>query len=251
VKWDAPEELSEREKKFVMRLRRGGKFYVFLREVRHRLFDESFQAELEAAYEKPRGMEPLPPALLATVMLLQAYEQASDFDAVENAAADLRWQLVLGCLGAEEAPYSQGVLSQFRARMAEHDLDKKLLERTVQLAKETGKFGWQHLKFALDSSPLLGAGRVEDTWNLIGRALSTVVDCAAKVLNVPREQVLREAKLTLLSGPSLKPPSTSTGRTRRKRPKRCGAFWPRRTRCRPGCASMPGARPRSRCCSGR
>lgn len=204
MKWDVPEELSERERKFVTRLRRGGKFYVFLRDIRHQLFDEAFQTELEAAYEKPRGTEPLPPALLATVVLLQAYEQASDFDAVENSAADLRWQLVLGCLGAEEAPFSQGVLSQFRARMAEHDLDKKLLERTVRLAKETGKFGWQHLKFALDSSPLLGAGRVEDTWNLIGRALSTVVDCAAKVFKVPREQVLREAKLTLLSGPSLK-----------------------------------------------
>ena len=138
------------------------------------------------------------------VTLLQAYERASDFDAVEHGTADLRWQLPLGCLGAERAPFSQGVLSQFRERMVDHGLDKKLLERTVQLARETGKFGWQVLKFALDSSPLLGAGRVEDTWNLIGRALSTVVDCAAKSLRVPRERVLREAKLTLLSGPSLK-----------------------------------------------
>jgi IS5 family transposase len=204
MRWDVPEELSEAEQKFVLRLRRGGKFFIFLREIRPRLFDESFQAELEKAYGKPRGTHPLPPALLAMVTLLQAYQKTSDSEAVEQGTADLRWQLPLGCLGAEKAPFSQGVLSQFRERMAEYGLDKKLLERTVQLARETGKFGWQTLKFALDSSPLLGAGRVEDTWNLIGRALSTVVDCAAKSLRVRREQVLREAKLTLLSGPSLK-----------------------------------------------
>ena len=46
-------------------------------------------------------------------------------------------------------------------------------DKTVALAKARGGFGWQHLRAALDSSPLLGAGRVEDTWNLIGRALAT------------------------------------------------------------------------------
>jgi hypothetical protein len=138
------------------------------------------------------------------VTLLQAYTQLGDADAVVEAEFNLRWQLVLGCLGAQEAPFSQGVLSQFRARMVEHDLDRKLLERTVQLAKETGRFGWQRVKYVLDSSPLFGAGRVEDTWNLIGRALSTVVDCAVKCLGVPRAEILHGAQLTLLSGPSLK-----------------------------------------------
>lgn len=202
--WDVPSELSASEKRLVERLGRGGKFFRFLREIRDRLFDADFQAELSSAYSRPGGDKSLPPALLAMVTLLQAYGQTSDFDAVEEAAIDPRWQLVLGCLGAERAPFSQGVLSQFRDRMIEHNLDKKLLARTVQLAKETGEFGWQKLKFALDSSPLLGAGRVEDTLNLIGRALSTVVDCAAKCLGVERERILKEAKLTLLSGSSLK-----------------------------------------------
>jgi hypothetical protein len=69
--------------------------------------------------------------------------------------------------------------------MVAHDLDRKLLDRTVALATETGLFGWQNVKAMLDSSPLLGAGRVEDTWNLIGRALSAVVDCAAAALEKP------------------------------------------------------------------
>jgi transposase len=59
--------------------------------------------------------------------------------------------------------------------MVAHDLDKKLVDRTVELAKKSGNFGWKKLRVAIDSSPLQGAGRVEDTWNLIGRAMSKVV----------------------------------------------------------------------------
>ena len=67
-----------------------------------------------------------------------------------------------------------------------------------------GRFGWQALRAALDSSPLVGAGRVEDTWNLIGHALRTVATCAAKTLRIPRDQVLRDAGVTLLGASSLK-----------------------------------------------
>ncbi len=173
MRWMLRRELDGREARVAGRLKRTGRLYAFLREVQPDLFDEAFQAELEAAYGVPRGTEPIPPALLAMVTLLQAYDQVSDADAVETAAMDKRWQLVLGCLGAEEAPFSQGVLPTFRERLIAHDLDKKLLDRTVEIAKRTGKFGWQKLKAMLDSSPLLGAGRVEDTWNLIGRASPT------------------------------------------------------------------------------
>lgn len=204
MRWDVPVEMGIRESKIAKRLQRVGRFYVFLREIRHELLDEEFEKELEAAYKRARGTEPLPPALLAMVTLLQAYDQVSDGDAVITAVMDKRWQLVLGCLGAEEAPFSQGSLVRFRERMVQHDLDRKLLDRTVALAKAKGTFGWQKLKVALDSSPLLGAGRVEDTWNLIGRALSLVVDCAAKVVGVPREDIVAQAKLDVLKGSSIK-----------------------------------------------
>jgi hypothetical protein len=112
--------------------------------------------------------------------------------------------LVLGCLGATEAPFSQGALVKFRERMIAHDFDRALLDRTVTLAKQTGHFGWHALRAALDSSPLVGRGRVEDTWNLLGRALRTVVTCAATTLKIPRAQVLAGAGVTLLGASSLK-----------------------------------------------
>jgi hypothetical protein len=203
IRWHVPTELSPEEKRVAAKLRRIGKFYVFLREIRAELFDEAFQAQLAAAYQ-PRGTAPLPAALLAMVTLLQAYDQVGDADAVVTAQVDLRWQLVLGCLGAPEAPFSQGALVKFRTRMIAHDLDQQLLDRTVALAKRTGRFGWQALRAALDSAPLIGAGRVEDTWNLIGRALRTVATCAAKTLQMPRDHVLRDAGVTLVGASSLK-----------------------------------------------
>ena len=203
IRWHVPVELSPEEARVAEKLRRIGKFYVFLREVRAELFDEAFQAELAAAYQ-PRGVTPLPAAMLAMVTLLQAYDQVGDAEAVVAAQLDPRWQLALGCLGAPDAPFSQGALVKFRARMIAHDLDQKLLDRTVAVAKRTGRFGWQALRAALDSSPLVGAGRVEDTWNLLGRALRAVVTCAATTLKIPRDQVLQGAGVTLLGAPSLK-----------------------------------------------
>lgn len=203
IRWACPTELTAEEARVAQALHRIGKFYVFLREVRAELFDEEFQGELGAVYQ-PRGTVPVPPALLAMVTLLQAYDQVGDADAVVTAQMDKRWQLVLGCVGATEAPFSQGVLVKFRERMIAHDLDQKLLARTIALAKRTGRFGWQRLQAVLDSSPLLGAGRIEDTWNLIGRALSAVVTCAAKAVDRSRAGVIREAGLTLVDRSSLK-----------------------------------------------
>src|SRR5258707_9370208 len=84
---------------------------------------------------------------------------------------DRTWQLVLDCMGAEEPPFSKGTLVGFRKRLIERDLDRRLVERTVELAAATGGFGARALRAALDSSPLWGAGRVEDTFNLVGHAL--------------------------------------------------------------------------------
>src|SRR5215472_15217772 len=120
MRWDVTAELSEREQRVASVLKRAGHFYVFLREILTELFDDAFQEELARAYKPPRGTEPKPPALLATVTLLQAYDQASDADAVISAKLDKRWQLVLGNLGTEEAPFSQGILPDFRERMAVH-----------------------------------------------------------------------------------------------------------------------------------
>lgn len=191
------------EKAVAERLRRSSKFYVFLWSIREELFDDAFQDELIAAYE-PRGQEPCPPAMLAMVNLLQRFDGVSDADAVDEAENDQRWRLVLGTLDEDRAPFGQGSLVRFRAKAIRHDLDKKLVARTVELAKRTEMYSWKRLKVVLDSSPLEGAGRVDDTWNLIGRAMSKVVAAVAKALGVEKTVVVEGAGLTVLDGPSVK-----------------------------------------------
>src|SRR5215212_305808 len=72
-----------------------------LRLHRHELFDVTFQEQLESMYRATgAGDPPHPPALMCMVTLLQAYVGASDAEAVELAVMDLRWQMVLDCLGA-------------------------------------------------------------------------------------------------------------------------------------------------------
>jgi transposase len=121
--------------------------------------------------DSPKGQPPVPPAQLALATILQAYTGVSDDEVIEAAVMDRRWQLVLDCMGAEEPPFSKGTLVGFRKRLIEKDLDRRLVERAVELAVATGEFGARALRAALDSSPLRGAGRVEDTFNLMGHAL--------------------------------------------------------------------------------
>lgn len=205
TEWSLPDELSAAERSIAKRLKRTGRLFVFLREHRSALFDVAFQAELMEMYsDMPRGTPPKPPALLAMVTLLQAYEGASDAVAVENAVFDKRWQMVLGCLGDERPPFSQGALVDFRRRLIEHDMDRRLLERSVELARETGGFGHKALKVALDSAPLAGAGRVEDTFNLIGHAMDIVVRCAAALASMSPAEVRDQAGTKVLGGSSIK-----------------------------------------------
>jgi hypothetical protein len=194
---------SESEKQVAAKLRKASAFYRFLWEIRDELMSREFQKELMSSYE-PRGQDPCPPALLAMVLLLQRYDGLSDADAVDAAENDRRWQLVLGTLGSDRAPFGQGTLVRFRVRAVANDLDKKLVDRTVELAKRTGGFGWKHLRVALDSSPLYGAGRVEDTWNLIGRAMSKVVHSISLALDLDEETVIKSAGLSVLSADSIK-----------------------------------------------
>ena len=171
VVWRPPAEPSPAEQAVIKAVRRA-KLFVFLRLHRHELFDEEFQAELAETYvDSPKGQPPVPPARLALATILQAYTGVSDDEVIEATVMDRRWQLVLDCMGAEEPPFSKGTLVGFRKRLIERDLDRRLVERTVELAARTKGFGARALRAALDSSPLWGAGRVEDTFNLMGHAL--------------------------------------------------------------------------------
>jgi hypothetical protein len=208
-RWNPSEIISRQERFILSRLKRNGKLYAFLRTQRRRLFDDAFQAELESMYrDTGAGKPPLPPAFMAMVVLLQSYAGASDATAVELSLLDLRWQMVLDCLGVTEPVFSQGAIHDFRQRLIGADLDRRLLERTRELAFETKAFDPKKLpktlRVAMDSSPLEGAGRVEDTINLLGHAGRKIVACVAELLKWKEARVCREAGCPLLLASSIK-----------------------------------------------
>lgn len=202
--WQPPIELSATEQTIVRRIRRA-KLFVVLRQIRHELFDAAFQQELAATYQaSPQGQPPIPPAQLALATILQAYTGVSDDEVIEASVMDRRWQVVLDCLECQTSPFSKGTLVAFRARLIAHDLDRRLIERTVELAAQRGGFSPRALRAALDSSPLWGAGKVEDTYNLVGHALTTALRVIARQQGRGLAEVATEAGARIVAGPSLK-----------------------------------------------
>ena len=208
-RWTPKQALSKQEAAIIKRFSRVRKFLAFLRLHRQELLDEAFQVELESMYrDTGAGKEPLSPGLMAMATLVQGYLSASDATMVELTVIDLSVQMVLGHLGSPKPAFSQGAFSDFRARFIRSDMDRRLLERTVEVARRTKEFDWRKLpkslRVAFDSSPLEGAGRVEDTINLLAHAARKVVACAATLLDWPEETVCRQAGIPSLLGSSVK-----------------------------------------------
>jgi hypothetical protein len=202
--WHPPVELSCTEQTIINHIKRA-KLFVFLRHHRHELFDDAFQGELAALYaQSHRGHPPIAPAQLALATIVQAYTRVSDDEVIEATLMDRRWQLVLDCLDTELAPFSKGTLVTFRKRLIEAQMDRRLIERTIEIAGQSQIFGPRALRAALDSSPLWGAGRIEDTYNLVGHALRKAMRMVADQQGRELVEIGKEAGAEMICTPSLK-----------------------------------------------
>ena len=203
--WHPPLMLTMEEQTIAARTRKTRTFFVFLRAHHHERLDADFQHTLaHSSSPEPGGHEPVEAGRLALATLLQASCHVGDRDAVELTVMDKRWQMVWDGLGAEPPPCSPGPLLNCRMRLSTHNLDKTLVERTVALAEHTGGFGARQLRAAWDSTPLFGAGRVEDTLNVLGHALRQAVGLVAQALDTSTEARVEDAGVTLVGPSSLK-----------------------------------------------
>jgi len=202
--WHPPIELSDHEAWIIKRIKRA-KLFTFLRLNRSFIFNDEFQEELATIFKDSTvGQGPVPPAQLALAIILQAYLGISDDEVIEEMVMDQRWQLVLDCLNCETPPFSKPTLIRFRNRLIKKELDQRLIDRTVEIAKQKGGFGPSQLKAALDSSPLWGAGKVEDTYNLLGHALRKVVSVIAAGQGRESAEIAELAGAPILNSSSLK-----------------------------------------------
>jgi Transposase DDE domain/Transposase domain (DUF772) len=202
--WHPPIELSDHEALIIKRIKRA-KLFTFLRLNRSFIFNDEFQEELATIFKDSTvGNSPVPPAQIALAIILQAYLGISDDEVIEEMLMDRRWQLVLDCLNCETPPFSKPTLIRFRNRLINKELDQRLIDRTVEIAKQKGGFGSSQLKAALDSSPLWGAGKVEDTYNLLGHALRKAVSVIAAGQGRELAEIAELAGAPILNSSSLK-----------------------------------------------
>ncbi len=208
-RWTPSTTTTPREQKLLARVGKHRKLFAFLYERRRELFDDAFQDELATMYrDTGEGKMPVPPALLAMAILLQAYTGVSDAEAVELTASDRRWQMVLDVLDNDEPAFGQRTLQAFRERLIRHDMERRLLERSVELAQTSKGFDWKKLpktlRVAIDSRPLEGAGRVEDTLNLLGHAAFKLLRAAALLLERKADEIAACAGAPVFLAPSIK-----------------------------------------------
>ncbi len=107
-----------------------------------------------------RGRPTIPARVLATTMVLQAYEGLSDQEAVDRLECDLRWQAAAGVDAGYVAFHPTTLVGQ-RNRLRTVGRDKRFLEDTKVAAREAGVMG--NRVRVLDSTPIYDAVSTQDT----------------------------------------------------------------------------------------
>src|SRR6266567_248486 len=159
-------------------------FYGFLATQRDELFRDEDFAEL---YCRNNGRPSVPPSLLATALVLQAYDGVSDDEAKQSADYDLRWKVALG-IELDVRPFAKSTLQEFRAQLIVHEQTLAIFQRSLEVAKRRGVWKKGHpqherqqMKLALDTTHILGRGAVKDTYNLLADGIVQVLRVLAKL----------------------------------------------------------------------
>ena len=152
-------------------------FYGLLASLRGQLFRDADFAEL---YCLDNGRTSVPPSLLATALLLQTYDKASDAEAKARADFDIRWKVALG-IEVEDRPFAKSTQQVFRAQLILHDQVREVFERSLRLAREAGYLKRRSMRVALDTTYILGRGAVKDTYNLLADGMVKLLRALAAV----------------------------------------------------------------------
>jgi len=177
-----------------------GSFYGFLASMRGQLFQDEEFSEL---YCPDNGRDSVPPSLVATALLLQAYDKVSDAEAKQRADFDIRWKVALG-IEVEDRPFAKSTLQLFRAQLILHDRVRAIFQRSLQFARQTGHLKGRRMKAAVDTTFILGLGAVKDTYNLLADGIVQVVRALAALDRTRPEEWAGGRGLELYFGSSVK-----------------------------------------------
>lgn len=153
-----------------------GSVYRLLAEHGGALFGDEYFADLFK--RSARGRPTVPARVVATVMLLQAYEGLSDREACDRLAFDLRWKAAAGLTVGAEA-FHPTVLVGMRNRLGDSDRPRRLFDDVNTTAAAAGLLRGR--RRVLDSTPLFDAVATQDTVIQLRAAIRKVLSVADPV----------------------------------------------------------------------
>jgi IS5 family transposase len=137
---------------------RVGSIYRLLADHGHSMFPDDYFADCYT--DSARGRPTIPARVMATVMVLQAFEGLSDREATDRLEVDLRWQAAAGVDTGAVAFHPTALVGQ-RNRLRASSRPRRLFEDTKVVARETGAM--KNRARVLDSTPIFDAVATEDT----------------------------------------------------------------------------------------
>jgi Transposase DDE domain/Transposase domain (DUF772) len=159
--------------------------YRLLHAERDRLFPDELFADLYVQH----GRRSIPPSILAVVMVLQRLEGASDREACDRFAYDLRWRYAAG-VDDQTPGFAHTVLVELRARLRGSADPDRIFRVTTELARQAGLVG---VRRVLDSAPLFDAVATQDTVTLLRGAIRGLLRaCSPELAVVVRAALERD-----------------------------------------------------------
>jgi IS5 family transposase len=137
---------------------REGSLYKLLADHGGVLFPDDYFADCYTGSAK--GRPTVPARVLATVMVLQAFEGLSDREACDRLEVDLRWQAAAGVDTGAEA-FHPTVLPGARNRLRASARPRRMFDDTRTTARATGAM--RDRARVLDSTPVYDAVATQDT----------------------------------------------------------------------------------------
>jgi hypothetical protein len=150
-----------------------GSVYRLLAEHGAALFGDEYFADVFK--RSTLGRPTVPARVVATVMLLQAYEGLSDREACDRLAFDLRWKAAAG-LAVGAGSFHPTVLVGMRNRLRASDRPRRLFDDVTTTARAAGLLRGR--RRVLDSTPLFDAVATQDTVIQLRAAIRTVLTVA-------------------------------------------------------------------------
>jgi len=150
-------------------------FYAKMHDCADKIITDDDFADI---YCLDNGRPSVPPARITKVLILETYEDISDREALEMLRFNIKWKYALD-VPMDYEGFDRSLLVYFRARLLINNKDKMVFKKTLEFAREAGLLK-KEVDQVIDSTPMLGAGAVKDTYELLRDGIRKILSLADK-----------------------------------------------------------------------